>query len=181
MLVLVLAVQELRVRNLAGPSTGITVANYRAIAESDGRPAPPFTLPSLDGGGDIILGERPGKVVVLNFWASWCAPCRTEARDLQAVWERYQGRAVRFLGIDSLDDEVAARAFVDEFGLTYRSAVDEAGALAFEYDVIGLPTTFVISPDGVIVYRFTGRIDDAVLTRAVEDVLDLPAPEPSEP
>lgn len=178
MLVLLLAVRELLLRNPALSPSGITVANYRAVAESDGRPAPAFTLTSLDGDGGISLAERPGDVVVLNFWASWCAPCRAEAGDLQAVWQGYRDAGVRFLGVDYRDDEAAGRAFVDEFGLTYPSVMDETGALAFEYEVIGMPTTFVISPEGAIVYRFTGRVDAAVLTRAVEDVLEGQRGEP---
>lgn len=170
-LVLILAVQELLARNRAGSSSGITIANYQAVAESDGRPAPPFTFPSLQGDGNISLPARPGQVVVLNFWASWCAPCRVEADDLEAVWERYRERGVRFIGVDYRDDDAAGRAFVDEFDLTYPSAVDDAGALAFQYEVVGMPTTFVIGPDGAIVYRFTGRIDAAILSRAVDDAL----------
>jgi cytochrome c biogenesis protein CcmG/thiol:disulfide interchange protein DsbE len=174
-LVLLAALAELVARDGAGPRTGVDVANYRAIAEPDGRRAPSFSLPRLGGNGDVSVPQPPNEVIVLNFWASWCTPCRTEATDLQAVWRRYRQRDVRFVGVDYGDDEAAARAFVDEFGLTYGSVVDGAGTLAAEYEVIGLPTTFVISPDGTIVFRFTGRIDAAVLTRAVEDVLDGPA------
>jgi len=130
-LVLLAAMTELLARKRAGSSTGITIANFRAIAEPGGGPAPAIMLPSLDG-GDIALTERPGQVVVLNFWASWCAPCRVEASDLQAVFERYRSRDVRSIGVDYLDDDTSARAFVDEFALTYPSAVDRTGALASE-------------------------------------------------
>jgi len=179
-LVLLAAMTELLARDREGSSAGITVANFRAVAESDGRRAPAFTLPSLDG-SDIHLSERPGQVIVLNFWASWCAPCRVEASDLQGVWDRYRDRGVRFIGVDYLDDDASGRAFVDEFAVTYPSAVDQAGSLASEYEVIGVPTTFVISPDGTIVFRFTGRIDAAVLSRALDDVLDPATPMAPDP
>jgi len=170
LLVVVLAVQELRSRGTSGES-GITVANYRAVAQVDDRPAPDFRMPALSGSGDIALRDFRGRVVALNFWASWCGPCRREAAGLQSTWEAYRDRSVRFLGIDYRDDRAAARAYEREFGITYPSVYDPGGVLAFHYQLAGLPTTFIIDGAGRIVYRFVGYTDAAILRDALEDVL----------
>ena len=150
---------------------GYTVADYRARAEVQNTPAPDFDLPSLEDGRPIRLSSFRGDVVVLNFWASWCAPCRLEAPGLRRVSERYRDEGVRVLGVDYRDDEAAARVFVDEFRLTYPSVSDPSGSLAYDFELIGFPTTFIIDPAGTIRYRFVGYLDEAVLEDAVSDVL----------
>lgn len=170
LLVVVLAVQELRSRGTGGES-GITIANYQAVAQADDRPAPDFEMAALDGGGRIRLSDLAGNVVVLNFWATWCGPCRRESPGLQSTWEAYRDRGVRFLGVDYRDDQAAAKAYEGEFGITYPSVYDPAGELAFDYELVGFPTTFIIDRSGRIVYRFMGYTDAAILRKALEDVL----------
>lgn len=166
------AVAFLILRKSEGTSgLGITTANYRAQAVTETRPAPDFTMPVLSDSGFITLSDFRGRILVLNFWASWCGPCRLEAPDLQATWERYRDRGVQLLGVDYRDDEAAARAFVDEFGITYPSVFDPAGKLAFDYGLFGVPTTFIIDRGGNIRFQFTGYLDGAVLRRALDDVL----------
>jgi cytochrome c biogenesis protein CcmG/thiol:disulfide interchange protein DsbE len=150
---------------------GYTVADHRARAEAENMPAPDFELSSLEDVKPIRLSSFRGHVVVLNFWASWCAPCRIEAPGLRRVSERYRDEGVRFLGIDYRDDEAAARAFVDEFRLQYPSVSDLSGSLAYDFQLIGFPTTFIIDPEGTIRYRFVGYLDEALLENAVNDVL----------
>jgi DsbE subfamily thiol:disulfide oxidoreductase len=165
-----LAVMELRSRGTSSVG-GFTVANYKARAEIENTPAPDFELESLNGGTPIALSSFRGYVVVLNFWASWCAPCRLEAPGLRRVSERYRDRGVRFLGVDYRDDDAAGRAFVDEFRLRYPSVTDPSGSLAYDYELIGFPTTFIIDPAGTIRYRFVGYLDEDVLEKALNDVL----------
>ena len=168
--ILGLALQELSTRGTSAAG-GITVANYRAVAKADDRPAPGFEMPALSGTSSVALRDHAGKVVVLNFWATWCGPCRAEAPELESTWRAYRGRGVQFLGVNYRDDRAAAEAYEREFDITYPSAFDPAGQLAFDYELIGLPTTFVIGQGGRIVYRFTGKIDAAILGSALDDVL----------
>jgi peroxiredoxin len=118
-----------------------------------GQPAPAFVLPSLTG-EPISSDDFRGKTVILNFWASWCPPCRAEMPDFQALWEERQPRddlvvlAVDFLAEDTIE---AAAAFVDEFDLTFPVVTDtESGDVAARYGVPGLPATFFIDRQGIL-------------------------------
>lgn len=119
-----------------------------------GSPAPNFVLPSLDGGEPISSEDFRGKTLVLNFWASWCPPCRAEMPDFQELWEERQSSddlvilAVDFLAEDTVE---AASSFVDEFALTFPIATDTPdGDVAQRYGVRGLPATFFIDRDGIL-------------------------------
>ena len=169
-IVLALAAAELHTRG-TGDIDGFTIANYMAKAEVEDTPAPAFTLPSLEGEDPVGVSSFRGHVVVLNFWASWCFPCRTEAPGLRWVSEHYREQGVRFLGVDERDDQAAARAFVEEVGWRYPTAFDPAGSLADDYRLIGLPTTFIVDPRGTIRYRFHGYLDREVLRAALDDLL----------
>jgi DsbE subfamily thiol:disulfide oxidoreductase len=169
------AIGELHSRGTAGIG-GFTVANYQARAETQNTPAPDFSLPSLEDVDPVGVSAFRGHVLVLNFWASWCAPCRTEAPGLRLVSEHYRARGVRFLGVDERDDDAAAEAFVREFGWHYPSASDPAGSLASDYRLIGLPTTFLIDSQGTIRYRFQGYLERGVLQAALDDLLSGSGP-----
>lgn len=169
-----LAIVELRTQGTAAIG-GFTVANYKARAETENEPAPDFELPSFDSDGSITLSSFRGHVLVLNFWASWCGPCRLEAPGLRRASTKYWAKGVRFLGVDYRDDKAAARAFVKEFHLPYRSVFDPAGTLAFRYGLIGFPTTFIIDPGGTIRYRFVGYLQQDVLEVALNDVVTRPS------
>lgn len=99
-----------------------------------GHQAPPFTLPLFEG-QSISLESLRGKVVFLNFWASWCVPCRAEARTLEVAWLKYRDQGVVFVGVDIQDKEQDAREFLREFGITYPNARDASGRAAIDYGV----------------------------------------------
>ena len=170
LLVVGLAVTELHARGTTGV-TGISVADYAAEAEVEEEPAPDFSLPSIDGNGTVSLSAYRGSIVVLNFWATWCAPCRLEAAGLERAAKAYRGHGVRFLGVDERDNDPAGRAFVEEFGITYPNGSDPSGRLAFSYALFGMPTTFVIDGAGTIRYRFVGYVIEDALRSALDPLI----------
>jgi cytochrome c biogenesis protein CcmG/thiol:disulfide interchange protein DsbE len=135
------------------------------------RPAAPFRLPRADG-VPFALGEQRGKVVVLNFWASWCAPCRDEAPAIERVWRQADPAKVSVLGIATWDSEAAVGSFVAEHGLTYPIARDTGGTVVVDYGVRGIPETFVLSPAGQVVRRWVGPIDEARLRQLIGEAFD---------
>jgi cytochrome c biogenesis protein CcmG, thiol:disulfide interchange protein DsbE len=124
-------------------------------------PAPAFTLAKLDGSGDLALESLRGKTVVLNFWASWCGPCKDETPLLQKGWERWQGKDVVFVGIDVKDFRGDARSFVSRFGVTYPNVYDGKGSTVGRYGVTGFPETYFVDALGRVVYRIAGPVDEA--------------------
>lgn len=133
-------------------------------------PAPGFTLP-LFGGSTFPLTQQRGHVVVINFWASWCPPCRAEAPRLGAAYRAYRSRGVRFVGVDLQDSETDARAFLRRFHVSYPSGPDRDLSIAATYGVANLPTTFFIDRRGQIRRRWLGEIQTGQLTAFIEDAL----------
>ena len=125
-----------------------------------GGPAPSFALDRLDGGGKLDLASLRGKAVVLNFWASWCGPCKSESQALQKAYLEYRGRGVVVLGVDYHDLVSDARSFVAKHGLTYPIVRDRTGLVSDRYDLTGVPETFFVSRRGRLVgYHIEGPID----------------------
>lgn len=135
-----------------------------------GHQAPPFTLPLFEG-QSVSLESLRGKVVFLNFWASWCVPCRAEARTLEAAWLKYSDQGVVFLGVDIQDTEEDARAFLREFGITYPNARDASGRVAIDYGVWGIPETFIVDRAGRIAYKHVGAFGWASISARLDDAL----------
>lgn len=121
--------------------------------------APEYTFTTFDG-QTISSGDLIGKGVVLNFWASWCDPCRDEAKLLEETWQREQDKGIVFIGLDYLDQEPAAKAYLEEFGVTYPSGPDLQSAAARRYGIKGVPETFFIDPTGKIVHMEIGPVVD---------------------
>ena len=128
-----------------------------------GRQAPSFTVTLFDG-KKLSLADLRGKVVFLNFWASWCPPCRAEARDLESAWQRFKDEEIVFLGIDIQDTEEAALAYLKEFNVTYLNGRDASGKVAIDYGVWGIPETFFIDHEGRITYKHVGTLGTALVT-----------------
>jgi cytochrome c biogenesis protein CcmG/thiol:disulfide interchange protein DsbE len=143
-----------------------------ALARGETVAAPAFELERLAGGGRQSLADYRGKVVVLNAWASWCEPCREESPLLQRWHERISrdGRGT-VLGIDALDVDSDARAFVREYGLTYPMLRDPEGESLVDYGVIGYPETFVIDERGDIVALRRGAVDEQWMREEVAPLL----------
>jgi cytochrome c biogenesis protein CcmG/thiol:disulfide interchange protein DsbE len=136
-----------------------------------GGPVPDFQFTALDG-SSMNLGARRGEVVVVNFFASWCDPCRQEAAALEQTWRAYQGQEVQFFGIAYKDADSKAQAFLDEFDVSYPSTVDTTNRAAREYGVTGVPETFVIDREGLLVRHFLGPITQAQLAQEIERALN---------
>jgi cytochrome c biogenesis protein CcmG/thiol:disulfide interchange protein DsbE len=127
-----------------------------------GRPAPDFSL-SLFDGRVVRLSDFQGKVVFLNFWASWCPPCRDEAPLLEQAWRGHKDQDIVFLGVDIQDTEEAARRFLREFAISYMNGRDPTGRIAIDYGVYGIPETFFINRQGRITYKHIGALDGQTL------------------
>jgi cytochrome c biogenesis protein CcmG/thiol:disulfide interchange protein DsbE len=141
--------------------SGITMVN---------RPAPNFTLTTFEG-NKLSLEDMRGKPVVINFWASWCPPCRVEAPLLEATWRAYKDRGVVFIGVDIQDKLEDALAYIREFDVTYPNGPDPTGEISINYGVSGLPVTFFVSKTGVIVRRWVGAIERSVLFSSIEEIM----------
>jgi cytochrome c biogenesis protein CcmG, thiol:disulfide interchange protein DsbE len=116
-----------------------------------GAAAPSFSLRRIDGAGTLDLASLRGKAVVLNFWASWCVPCKGEAAMLQQAWQRYRSQGVVFLGVDYHDVTSDARTFLSHHGITYPTVQDGSGAVGDRYGLTGVPETYFIDRNGRLV------------------------------
>lgn len=127
-----------------------------------GKPAPDFTLPVLNGNGTKLhLASLKGKVVMVNFWASWCEPCQQEASALQHARTKWQSKGVVLLGVDGAESESDALNFVHQHSITYQSVRDTIdGGTAISYGATANPETFFINQDGIIVARWIGPINE---------------------
>lgn len=132
------------------------------------KPAAPFTITLFDG-GKLSLEDLRGKAVFLNFWASWCPPCRAEARDLEAAWQKVKDKNMVFVGVAVQDTDENAREFLKEFHVTYPNGKDESGKIAVDYGTWGIPESFFIDPQGRITYKHVGGIRAALVVAKLEE------------
>jgi len=134
---------------------------HQQHAPKVGSAAPDFTLPRLAGSGTMSLRSLRGRPVVLNFWASWCDPCKTEAPALERAWARYRGRGVVFVGVDYHDVTDDARRFVAAHRLTFPMVQDGSGDVTGRYGITQVPETYILDRAGRIVSHLAGPITAA--------------------
>lgn len=132
-----------------------------------GRTAPDFTLPELQG-PPVHLAALRGQVVVVNFWASWCAECHTEQAALNATWAKFRDSGVVLLGVDFEDNNADARDYINSEGSDYPVVVDANSQTALKFGVRGVPETYVLDQSGRIVDRVIGAVDEATLTTTLD-------------
>ncbi len=138
------------------------------------QPAPDFTVPLYSGGtGQFTLSDHLGQPVVLNFWGSWCPPCRAEFPALQAIADQYSDGEVVVFGVDVQDTEADAREFLEEQNTSFPTGPDLTGEITLSYTITNMPTTFFITRDGEILKKWQGMIDEANLTTFIEELLEL--------
>lgn len=134
------------------------------------KPAPAFTLHDMITGKSIALADLRGRPVLINFWASWCVSCREEAPVLEALYRDLEPKGVKVLGIAIQDRQEDAMRFMKKYGQSFQSLLDPPGSVAVDYGVLGVPETFIIDPQGVVVERIIGVITEARVYKALQQM-----------
>lgn len=137
--------------------------------------APNFTLKSFDG-RTYSLSQLRGKVVIINFWASWCPPCREEAAYLEQTWRKYKDQGVIFIGVDYADAEKPALAYIKEFDITYFNGPDLGTRISQLYNIKGVPETYYVAKDGTLRGNKIGPLRAPELDNKIDELLAEPYP-----
>ena len=153
--------------NLYSLSAG--TAGPQAVGTRPGQIAPQFITDTIDG-ETVSLTEFRGKPVVLNFWASWCGPCRVETPHFQRFSEE-MGDAITVIGVNQQERPEKIEPFIDEFGVTYPIWLDLNGRISQTYEIFGLPTTYILDQNGVIVAILPGGITEGALHDQIRPLL----------
>lgn len=158
---------------------GLVVFAALKPAEDSKRRLPSFNLPLLSGDGRFSNENLAGKPAVVNFWASWCDPCREETPMLERTYREYRDRGIEFLGVNTQDTSAEARAFAERFGVSYPVVVDEGRALSAPLGVAPLPQTFFVRCDGILMAASgEGEIGAAPTKEATPGLTLKPQPAP---
>jgi cytochrome c biogenesis protein CcmG, thiol:disulfide interchange protein DsbE len=147
---------------------GFTRDSRYIVSPLIAKPATPFTVTTFNG-DKLTLNDLRGKAVFLNFWASWCLPCRAEARDLEAAWQKVKDKNMVFLGVALQDTDKNSLEFLKEFNVTYPNGKDESGKIGVDYGTWGIPESFFIDPHGRITYKHVGGIRAALVIAKLEE------------
>jgi cytochrome c biogenesis protein CcmG/thiol:disulfide interchange protein DsbE len=154
----------------------LTPASHPVSNSLIGHAAPDFSLVALrsqSGKSTLSLADFKGRPVVLNFWASWCEPCKEEAPLLESTWEQMQaqGKDVVFLGVDYQEASNNAIRFLQSYNITYAAVSDAHGTVATKYDVAALPQTVFINRNGVVVSKVPGQLTDRLLSSNLQRII----------
>jgi cytochrome c biogenesis protein CcmG/thiol:disulfide interchange protein DsbE len=156
--------------SLGSGQGGFGVNQEFAPVDVEAAAAAAFEL-ELGDGGVLQLADLQGKVVLVDFWASWCTPCRQEAPVLKQVYQEYADRPVEFVGVNIWDRREDANQYVLDFEVPYPTGVDESGGIAIDYGVRGIPEKFFIGRDGLVHRKFIGPIQADDLRAALDELL----------
>jgi cytochrome c biogenesis protein CcmG, thiol:disulfide interchange protein DsbE len=165
--------------SLALPLAFVVLLGLSLLANNQGQrssgPAPDFSLVRYDTGEAFTLSDYRGQVVLINFWASWCGPCRGEAAELNALWAEYRGKDVQIIGVGYNDNVGDARNFIAGFGITYPTGNDDGGLVSRQFRVRGVPETFFIDRNGEIAHVVIGEVDFRYAKPILDALLLQPA------
>jgi peroxiredoxin len=148
----------------------LAACSNNAPAARLGGPAPDFTLQTADG-GTVRLSDLKGKPVFINFWATWCEPCREEMPAMQAIYDQYRARGLVILAIDMEEDQRRVQRWIEQGGFTFTFLLDSDGAQVKRYNINASPTSYFIGPDGVIRDLKLGALNRTEMQTKVEKLL----------
>lgn len=137
---------------------------------ANGQPAPEFELKDLSG-KTHKLSDYKGKAVMLNFWASWCPPCRAEMPALEAAYKEYESKGFVILAINLGESDVAIQSFKEKLGLTFPIVIDQDDAVTRAYDIVPLPTSYFVDKNGIVQGRWQGEISKDQLRAMIQKIL----------
>jgi DsbE subfamily thiol:disulfide oxidoreductase len=150
--------------------TGCSEDAANIATEAPREKAPDFSLSLLDG-GQFNLSDHKGSPVVVNFFASWCAPCGAESPVLDKVYRDYRSKGVSFVGVAVNDTESKARKFIERYGLTFPAGLDDTGEIKDAFGVYGMPTTYFIDGSGLISYLHPGGVTERLMQHEIDKML----------
>ena len=141
------------------------------VVLNNGDTPPAFAAASLTAPGVRFPEDSRGKAVVIRFWDDWCRYCEGEMQAIERVWQRHKSEGLEVLAVNAGQDRPAVEAFIRKIGVTYPALLDEKSAIAKQYGVVALPTTFVIGRDGKIRAKLLGESDEATFERVATEAL----------
>ena len=142
--------------------------NIETPSQLVGNPAPEFVLESFNG-EEVKLSDFRGKTLLVNFWASWCHPCREEAPILEKIYMSLSGKQVEFIGINIMDDRKSAEEYIKSFGGTFVNIHDPKNRIHLDYGVGGVPETFFVNPEGIITDKHRGPLTEKMIMGYIEN------------